>query len=46
MESKLSSSRMRSPPQDVAEKVHYQWFAGDGAKRGERAGLIPGNGLD
>lgn len=36
----------KEPPQDVAEKVHYQWFAGDGAKRGERAGLIPGNGLD
>ena len=31
----------KEPPQDVAEKVHYQWFAGDAAKPGERAGLIP-----
>jgi len=31
----------KEPPHDVAEKVHYQWFAGDAAKPGERAGLIP-----
>ncbi len=31
----------KEPPQDIAEKVHYQWFAGDAAKPGERAGLIP-----
>lgn len=31
----------KEPPQDVAEKVHYQWFAGDAAKPGERVGLIP-----
>ena len=31
----------KEPPQDVAEKVHYQWFAGDTAKAGERVGLIP-----
>jgi hypothetical protein len=31
----------KEPPQDVAERVHYQWFAGDTAKPGERAGLIP-----
>ncbi|WP_343262981.1 hypothetical protein [Luteimonas qiangzhengi] len=31
----------KEPPQDVAEKVHYQWFAGDSAKPGERVGLIP-----
>ncbi|WP_349777794.1 hypothetical protein ABQ039_010070 [Xanthomonas sp. WHRI 6108] len=31
----------KEPPKDVAEKVHYQWFAGDAAKPGERVGLIP-----
>ncbi|MFY0184904.1 hypothetical protein ACTT2I_08365 [Stenotrophomonas sp. PUT21] len=31
----------KEPPQGIAEKVHYQWFAGDAAKLGERAGLIP-----
>jgi len=31
----------KEPPEDVAEKVHYQWFAGDAAKPGERVGLIP-----
>jgi hypothetical protein len=31
----------KEPPQDVAAKVHYQWFAGDAAKPGERVGLIP-----
>lgn len=31
----------KEPPQDVAEKVHYQWFAGDAANPGDRVGLIP-----
>jgi len=31
----------KEPPHDVAERVHYQWFAGDTAKPGERVGLIP-----
>lgn len=30
----------KEPPQDVVEKVHYQWFAGDAARPGERVGLI------
>lgn len=31
----------KEPPQDVADRIHYQWFAGDTVKEGERAGLIP-----
>ncbi|WP_164072680.1 hypothetical protein [Stenotrophomonas maltophilia] len=31
----------KEPPQDVADKVHYQWFAGDAANSDERTGLIP-----
>lgn len=31
----------KEPPQDVADRVHYQWFAGDAVKADERAGLIP-----
>lgn len=32
----------KEPPADVANEVHYEWFAGEDAKDGERAGLIPG----
>lgn len=31
----------KEPPTEIAAKVHYQWFAGDEAKDGERAGFIP-----
>ncbi|MBN3761973.1 hypothetical protein [Burkholderia sp. Ac-20365] len=31
----------KEPPSDVADQVHYQWFAGKGAKGSERAGFIP-----
>lgn len=31
----------KEPPQEVAEKVHYQRFAGDAAKPGELVRLIP-----
>jgi len=31
----------KEPPQHVIDQVHYQWFAGDTAKAGERSGLIP-----
>lgn len=31
----------KEPPADVAREVHYEWFAGEDAKDGERAGLIP-----
>jgi hypothetical protein len=31
----------KEPPADVATSVHYEWFAGDDAQPGERAGFIP-----
>ncbi|WP_395407892.1 hypothetical protein ACHMW6_15075 [Pseudoduganella sp. UC29_106] len=31
----------KEPPAHVADSVHYEWFAGDDAKDGERSGLIP-----
>ena len=31
----------KEPPAAVAKEVHYQWFAGEDAMDGERAGLIP-----
>jgi hypothetical protein len=31
----------KEPPADVSKAVHYEWFAGEDAKDGERAGLIP-----
>lgn len=31
----------KEPPEDIAEVIHYEWFAGSGALAGERAGLIP-----
>ena len=31
----------KEPPADVAQAVHYEWFAGKNAKPGERAGFIP-----
>ncbi|QYG02515.1 hypothetical protein [Massilia sp. NP310] len=31
----------KEPPADVASAVHYEWFAGDDANEGDRAGFIP-----
>jgi len=31
----------KEPPANVASAVHYEWFAGDDANDGERAGFIP-----
>jgi hypothetical protein len=31
----------KEPPTDVAQQVHYEWFAGRSAQRGERVGFIP-----
>ncbi|WP_340672205.1 hypothetical protein [Bradyrhizobium ottawaense] len=31
----------KEPPKDVAAAVHYEWFAGENALNGERAGYIP-----
>jgi len=31
----------KAPPSEVAEKVNYQWFAGENADIGERVGFIP-----
>ncbi|MFB0488648.1 hypothetical protein ABIE45_001234 [Methylobacterium sp. OAE515] len=31
----------KEPPADVAEAVHYEWFAGDTAEPGDRIGFIP-----
>jgi len=31
----------KEPPGDVAATVHYEWFAGENAQPGERAGFIP-----
>jgi hypothetical protein len=31
----------KEPPSEVAGAVHYEWFAGDNAGPGERAGFIP-----
>lgn len=31
----------KEPPKDVAAAVHYEWFGGENAQNGERAGFIP-----
>ena len=31
----------KEPPREVADAVHYEWFAGDNAGSGDRAGFIP-----
>jgi hypothetical protein len=31
----------KEPPKDVAAALHYEWFAGENAQPGERAGFIP-----
>ena len=31
----------KEPPGEVADAVHYEWFAGDNAGPGERAGFVP-----
>lgn len=31
----------KEPPSEIAEEVHYQWFAGENAKVDDRAGFIP-----
>jgi hypothetical protein len=31
----------KEPPPEVASAVHYEWFAGENAQPGERAGFIP-----
>jgi hypothetical protein len=31
----------KEPPPDVATVVQYEWFAGEGARAGERVGFIP-----
>jgi len=31
----------KEPPRDVANAVHYEWFAGDTAQPGDRIGFIP-----
>ncbi|MET4363682.1 hypothetical protein ABIB06_004277 [Bradyrhizobium sp. LB8.2] len=31
----------KEPPKDVAASVHYEWFAGESALKGERVGFIP-----
>lgn len=31
----------KEPPKDVAAAVHYEWFAGENASKGERVGFIP-----
>jgi hypothetical protein len=31
----------KEPPSDVRKTVHYEWFAGKNAQRGERQGFIP-----
>lgn len=31
----------KEPPSEVADAVHYEWFAGDNAGPGDRAGFIP-----
>jgi hypothetical protein len=31
----------KEPPPDVATIVQYEWFAGEGARAGERVGFIP-----
>jgi hypothetical protein len=31
----------KEPPTDVADAVHYEWFAGEDAEENERSGLIP-----
>ncbi|SIT48186.1 conserved hypothetical protein [Paraburkholderia ribeironis] len=31
----------KEPPSEIAEEVHYQWFAGENAKADDRAGFIP-----
>ncbi|KWV53124.1 hypothetical protein AS156_09090 [Bradyrhizobium macuxiense] len=34
----------KEPPSDVAKVVHYEWFAGQNARAGERKGFIPVQG--
>jgi hypothetical protein len=31
----------KEPPADVADAVHFEWFAGVNAQPGERAGFVP-----
>jgi hypothetical protein len=31
----------KEPPSEIAAEVHYQWFAGEAANEGERAGFVP-----
>ena len=31
----------KEPPPAVASAVHYEWFAGENAGPGERAGFVP-----
>ncbi|MFM0337992.1 hypothetical protein [Paraburkholderia fungorum] len=31
----------KEPPSEIAAEVHYQWFAGEAAIEGERAGFVP-----
>ncbi|MFT4097951.1 MAG: hypothetical protein QM651_12590 [Rhodoblastus sp.] len=31
----------KEPPQDVADEVRYEWFAGDTAQAGDRVAFIP-----
>ncbi|MFJ2991237.1 hypothetical protein [Pandoraea sp. NPDC087047] len=31
----------KEPPSEIAEEVHYQWFAGENAKGDDRAGFFP-----
>ena len=31
----------KEPPSEVASAVHFEWFAGENARRGERVGFVP-----
>ncbi|RQH07645.1 hypothetical protein [Bradyrhizobium sp. RP6] len=31
----------KEPPKDIGRAIHYEWFAGENAREGERQGFIP-----